>query len=454
MDATLLSRVQMAFTLGFHILFPTLNIGLAVFLALLEGLWLKTGNPAYLQLYRFWSKLFALAFGMGVVTGVVLAFEFGTNFDRFAESVGDVLGPLLTYEVLMAFFLEAGFLPVMLFGWGRVGPRAHFFSTLMVAVGTVLSAFWILSANSWMNTPAGYVMHGAKFIVDDWAAVVFNPSFPYRFAHMLAGAFLTSAFVVAGVSAWHLLRGQQVPLARRGFSIAIAAAAVLAPAQVFIGDLSGHQVQRDQPMKVAAMEAAWHTTRGAPFVLFAIPDMGAEANRDAIEIPDMASLLLKHDPDGKVLGLDQVKPRDRPFVPIVFFSFRLMVLMGVLLVAVAVTGLVLRARGRLYEKRWFLRACVLSMPLGFVAVIAGWVTTETGRQPWAVYHLLRTADAATPLPAGSVALSLTLFVAVYAVLLAVFLYFAYHMVLRGPEEVLPEGVSAPQGAPKRTAWST
>lgn len=454
MDATLLSRVQMAFTLGFHILFPTLNIGLAVFLALLEGLWLKTGNPAYLQLYRFWSKLFALAFGMGVVTGVVLAFEFGTNFDRFAESVGDVLGPLLTYEVLMAFFLEAGFLPVMLFGWGRVGPRAHFFSTLMVAVGTVLSAFWILSANSWMNTPAGYVMHGAKFIVDDWAAVVFNPSFPYRFAHMLAGAFLTSAFVVAGVSAWHLLRGQQVPLARRGFSIAIAAGAVLAPAQVFIGDLSGHQVQRDQPMKVAAMEAAWHTTRRAPFVLFAIPDMGAEANRDAIEIPDMASLLLKHDPDGKVLGLDQVKPRDRPFVPIVFFSFRLMVLMGMLLVAVAVTGLVLRARGRLYEKRWFLRACVLSMPLGFVAVVAGWVTTETGRQPWAVYHLLRTADAATPLPAGSVALSLALFVAVYAALLAVFLYFAYHMVLRGPEETLPDGVSAPQGEPKRTAWST
>lgn len=454
MDATFLSRLQMAFTLGFHILFPTLNIGLAVFLALLEGLWLKTGNEAYIRLYRFWVKLFALAFGMGVVSGVVLAFEFGTNFDRFAEAVGGVLGPLLTYEVLMAFFLEAGFLPVMLFGWGRVGPKVHFFSTLMVAVGTVLSAFWILVANSWMNTPAGYELHHGKFIVDNWAAVVFNPSLPYRLSHMLAATFLTTAFVVAGVSAWHLLRGRQVSLARRGLSIAMGAAAVLAPAQVFIGDLSGHQVQRDQPMKIAAMEAVWHTTRAAPFVLFAIPDMAAATNRDAIEIPYMASILLKHDPDGKVLGLNEVKPSDRPFVPIVFFSFRLMVLAGVLLVAVALTGLVLRIKGQLYEKTWFLRACMLSMPLGFVAVIAGWVTTETGRQPWVVYHLLRTVDAATPLPASSVALSLTLFVAVYALLLAAFLYFAYHMVSKGPEEQLPEDVPVPEAKPGRPVWSS
>jgi cytochrome d ubiquinol oxidase subunit I len=454
MDATFLSRLQMAFTLGFHILFPALNIGLVVFLALLEGMWLKTGNEAYLRLYRFWVRLFALAFGMGVVSGVVLAFEFGTNFDRFAESVGDVLGPLLTYEVLMAFFLEAGFLPLMLFGWGRVSPRVHFVSTLMVAVGTVLSAFWILAANSWMNTPAGYVLQGNKFIVDDWAAVVFNPSFPYRLSHVLVASFLTTAFVVAGVSAWHLLRGQQVQLARRGLSIAVGAAAILAPAQVYIGDLSGHQVQRDQPMKIAAMEAAWHTTRGAPFVLFALPDQSAGVNRYAVEIPRMASILLKHDPDGEVLGLDQAKPGDRPFVPVVFFSFRVMVLMGVLLMVVAVTGVVLRVKGRLFDSPWFLRACVVSMPLGFVAMIAGWVTTETGRQPWAVYHLLRTADAATPLPVASVALSLALFVAVYTLLLVAFLYFAYHMVCTGPEKTLPEGVLVREPEPECVAWST
>lgn len=447
-DATFLSRLQMGFTLGFHIIFPTLNIGLAVFLALLEGLWLKTRDDVYMYLYRFWSKLFALAFGMGVVSGVVLAFEFGTNFDRFAESAGAIMGPLMGYEVLMAFFLEAGFLPVMLFGWGRVGARMHFFSTVMVATGTVLSAFWILAANSWMHTPAGYILRHGTFIVDDWAAVIFNPSFPYRFSHMVMASFLTCTFVIMGVSAWQLRRGRLVTGARRAFSLAVLLAVFLAPAQIIIGDQSGLEVQRDQPMKVAAMEALWHTERGAPFVLFSVPDMQRQTDRYAVEIPRMASILLRHDPDGKVLGLNEVKAQDRPYVPIVFFSFRVMVLIGMWLLAVALIGLILRIRNRLYDAAWFLRLCEYSGPLGFIAVVAGWVTTETGRQPWVVYHLLRTSEAATPLPAGSVAFSLVMFLVAYTVLLATFLYFAHHIVIKGPEQTLPQNLLPPG----RTAW--
>lgn len=447
-DATLLSRFQFAFTLAFHILFPTLTIGLSGFLVILHAAWLRTGAEAYLHLYHFWSKIFALGFGMGVVSGVVLSFEFGTNFSRFSEATGNILGPLLGYEVLMAFFLEASFLPIMLFGWGRVGVGLQFFSTVMVALGTVLSAFWILAANSWMHTPAGFELRDGIFFAADWSKIVFNASFPYRLAHMLTASLLTGAFVVAGVSAWHLLRRHHVSLAQRGFSIAMWSAAVFAPAQIFIGDLHGLQVQRHQPMKVAAMEALWHTTEGAPFVVFAIPDDKTETNRFAITVPKAASLILTHDLNGRVLGLNEVVPADRPNVAIVFFSFRIMLLIGFTFLVIAAIGLWLRFRARLYDRRWFLRLCVGATPLGFIAVIAGWVVTEVGRQPWIVHELMRTADAATPLPVASVVTSLLLFFIAYSVLLLTFLYFSYRIARDGPQ---PPGPEVAREAP-RTVW--
>lgn len=447
-DATTLSRVQFGFTLGFHILFPTFTIGLSGFLVILHGAWLWTGTEAYLRLYRFWLKLFALGFGMGVVSGVVLSFEFGTNFSRFAQATGNILGPLHGYEVLMAFFLEASFLPLMLFGWGRVGPRLQFLATVIVAIGTVLSAFWILVANSWMHTPAGYDYANGIFTVRDWWAVIFNPSMPYRFLHMTMASLLTVAFVIAGVSAWHLRRGVHPELARRALSVAMVSAAVFAPTQIVLGDLHGLQTARDQPMKVAAMEALWTTTAGAPFVLFAWPDAAAETNRYELAIPRAASLILTHDIDGVVPGLNEVAPRDRPNVAWVFFSFRVMLAIGFYLTALAGIGLVLRWRRRLYDSDWFQRLLIGAIPLGFIAVIAGWLVTETGRQPWAVHGLLRTADATTPLAAGTVAGSLALIMLVYAALLAAFLYFVYRLARAGPEHEIPERV---RHVP-RTAW--
>jgi cytochrome d ubiquinol oxidase subunit I len=447
-DAILLSRLQFAFTLGFHILFPTLTLGLAPFLVLLEVLWLRSGNEIYVRLYRFWAKLFGLAFGMGVVSGVVLSFEFGTNFAPFSRATGNVLGPLLAYEVLMAFFLEAGFLPVMLLGWGRVGARLHLFATCMVALGTLLSAFWILAANSWMHTPAGYTLKDGVFAAADWWQVVFNPSFPYRLAHMLTASLLTGAFVVAGVSAWRLLHRGPEDASRRAFSLALGAALVFSAGQIALGDLHGLQVQRDQPMKIAAMEALWQTQPGAPFVVFALPDMDAAANRYALEIPHVTSLLLKHDLHGVVLGLDQVAPEQRPHVPTVFFAFRIMVGISILLFAVSVLGLVLRLRGMLHSRPWFLRLCLACTPLGLVAVVAGWVATEAGRQPWVVQGLMTTTEAATPLAADTVAFSLVLYAMLYAVLLPVFLYFVARLVAQGPEQKLPEQVRAM----RRTAW--
>jgi cytochrome d ubiquinol oxidase subunit I len=348
----------------------------------------------------------------------------------------------------MAFFLEAGFLPVMLFGWERVGARLHLFATCMVALGTFLSAFWILAANSWMHTPAGFALVAGVFQPLDWWRIVFNPSFPYRLAHMLTAALLTGAFVVAGVSAWRLLRRGPEETSRRAFSLAMAAAAVFSPAQIALGDLHGLQAQRDQPMKVAAMEALWQTRPGAPFVVFALPDMASASNRYALEIPHAASLILKHDMDAVVLGLDRVPAAQRPHVPTVFFAFRTMLAVGFLLLAVAMLGLVLRWRGTLYSRPWFLRLCIAGGPLSLVAVIAGWVATETGRQPWVVHGLMTTAEAATPLPTTTVAFSLGLYLLLYATLLPVFLYFFGRLVDQGPERELPE----PVRAMRRTAW--
>jgi cytochrome d ubiquinol oxidase subunit I len=392
-DPVLLARIQFAFTVSFHIVFPAISIGLASYLAVLEGLWLLTGRETYLRVFKYWLKIFALAFGMGVVSGLVMSYQFGTNWSVFSDKTGPILGPLMGYEVLTAFFLEAGFLGVMLFGMNRVGKRLHFFATLMVAFGTFVSAFWILSVNSWMQTPAGYGIneHG-QFVPDDWWAIVFNPSFPYRLVHMVFAAYLSTAFVVGAVGAFHLLRDRGNEAARTMFSMAMWMAAVVAPIQIVAGDMHGLNTLEHQPAKVAAMEGHFETTKGAPLILFGIPDMEAEETRYAIEIPHLGSLILTHSWDGEVKGLKEWPPEDRPNATIVFWSFRIMVGLGLLMAAMGGISLVLRWRRILFEAPWFHRLGVAMGPSGIIAVLAGWITTEVGRQPYTVYGLLRTAE--------------------------------------------------------------
>ncbi|MEN3975212.1 cytochrome ubiquinol oxidase subunit I [Emcibacter sp. SYSU 3D8] len=431
-DTVLLSRLQFAFTIAFHILFPTLTIGLACFLALVEGLWLKTRDPRWRDLYRFWVRIFALSFGMGVVTGIPMSFQFGTNFSAFSLATGNVLGPLLGYEVLTAFFLEASFLGIMLFGWKRVGPILHYTATLMVAFGTTLSAFWILSANSWMQTPQGHIL-GADgiFYVASWWDVIFNPSFPYRLAHMVLATLLTMSFVVAAVSAWQMLHDRHADTARKALKLAITAAAILAPLQLFVGDQHGLNTLEHQPVKVAAMEGNWDTGPRTPLLLFALPDEVAETNHLEIGIPDGASLILRHDADGVVPGLKDVSAADRPPVAIVFFAFRIMVGIGLLMIGMAWLGVLLRKR--LPAVRPYLWGMVAMGPVGFVATLAGWTVTEVGRQPWTVYGLVRTADSVSPqLQAPEVLTSLMLFAIVYHMVLAAFLYFAARIARQGP----------------------
>lgn len=436
MDAALLSRIQFGFTIGFHILFPTLTIGLAWFLVAFEARWAAGKRPQYLVLYKFWVKIFALTFGMGVVSGLVLSYEIGTNFSRFSQIAGPVMGPLLSVEVLTAFFVEAGFLGVMLFGWDKVGPRLHFIATLLVAIGTTNSAFWILSANSWMQTPQGAAMIDGRLAPQDWAAIIFNPSFPFRLAHMLLASFITSALVVAGICAALVMRYHEAddPLSwsKRGLRIAIVAIAVCAPLQIVVGDFHGLNVREHQPMKLAAIEAVWRTEQDVPLTLFAIPDQDAQANRYAITVPNLGSLILTHSLHGEIRGLNEV-PRDQqpPVLP-VFFGFRLMVGLGLLFVGLGMTGLLLMWRSRLEQSRRYLQLLVLCTPLGFLATISGWIVAETGRQPWVVYGLLRTIDAVSPIPASSVAGSLVVFVLVYGVLLGSYVYFVIRLVQKGP----------------------
>lgn len=456
-DALLLSRAQFAFTIAFHILFPSLTIGLAWFLVGAEAAWLWTRQDAWFRLCRFWSKVFALAFGVGVVTGVVMSFQFGTNWSGLAQVAGEVLGPLLGYEVLTAFFLEAGFLGIMLFGWYRVPRGLHFAATLLVAVGTVISAFWILAANSWMHTPAGHTVEGGLIHVADWAKVIFNPSFPYRFSHMLTAAFLASMFAVAGVSAWQLLHRLHRPFARRALSLALGGAAVLAPLQVVLGDRHGLNTLEHQPIKIAAMEGLWHTRSHAPLLLFAWPDEDGETNRWEVAVPGLASLILGHDMAAEIKGLTEVPPEDRPPVAVVFWAFRIMVGAGLAMVVVALLSLWLRRGERLYHAEWFLWTVVAAGPLGFVAILAGWTVTEVGRQPWLVHGLLRTADMVSPnLTAAALWSSFLPFVLLYNLLLGAFLYYLAKVVREGPDcaEPLP-GHARPAPAPvtgTRTAW--
>lgn len=439
MDALILSRIQFALTTMFHILFPVLTIGLALYLVLVEILWLMTKQEIYYRMYRFWVKIFAINFGVGVVTGIVLEFEFGTNFSNFSQAVSNVFSPLLAFEVLTAFFLEAGFLGIMIFGWEKVHRGIHFLATCLVSSGAILSAFWILAANSWMQTPAGYQVIDGRFMVTDFYDAIFNPSLAARMSHMTMASFETSAFVVAGVSAYYLLKNRDIALFRRSLAISLIMAAFFAPLQVYFGDFSGREVFRNQPTKLAAMESHWETNTagGAPFSVVAVPDMDKEKNLFAIDIPDGLSLLVTHTFQGKVLGLKEFPKRDRPNVFILFWSFRLMVAIGFILLLVMIWAAVLWRQGRLYENRSFLKTLLALHPLGFIATEAGWITNEVGRQPWLVYQLVRTSEGVSPIPPGNVVWSLSLFIIIFLVIGTSYLYYIFKTLRTGPDLVSP-----------------
>jgi cytochrome d ubiquinol oxidase subunit I len=437
LDPTLLARIQFAFTISFHILFPAFTIGLASWLAVLEWRWLKTGEQVYADVYRMWVKIFAVTFGMGVVSGVVMPFQFGTNWSRFVDAGANVLGPLLGYEVLTAFFLEASFLGVMLFGWNRVSPKMHFASTVIVAVGTLISAFWILSANSWMQTPQGFRVgpDGLLYPVN-WLQVIFNPSFPFRFVHMITAAYLTTAFTVAGIGAYYLWQQRHMQHARVMFGMAMIMAIFVAPLQLLFGDLHGLNTFKHQPAKVAAMEGLWETQRGAPLVLFGWPDQEEETTKYAIEIPKISSLILTHDPDGEVKGLKEWSKEDRPPAAWVFWTFRIMVGVGMLMIATGVIAIILYFKKRLFDTRWFQYWCMGLTPAGFIAVLAGWFVTEVGRQPWIVQDLMRTADATSPVIGTSIAISLTAFIIVYVFVFGAGSYYILKLIGKGPEDAV------------------
>jgi cytochrome bd ubiquinol oxidase subunit I len=438
-DPVLLARLQFAFTIAFHIIFPSFTIGLSAYIATLEIMWGVTGADHYRRLSRFWTRIFAVSFGMGVVSGIVLSYQLGTNWSRFSAVAGNIIGPLTGYEVLTAFFLEATFLGILLFGAGRVPRALHVFSAIAVAVGTAMSAFWILAANSWMHTPTGHEMRDGIAYPVSWIAIIFNPSFVYRFAHMLNAAFLTTAFVVIAVGARHLLADRHLDEARTMLRMGIGLAAVLAPLQLFLGDQHGLNTLKHQPIKIAAMEAHWDGSKPGDFHIFAWPDEKRERNRFAISIPRGASLVLRHDPNGLFPGLTSVPPQDRPPVVTVFFSFRIMLAVGFFMIAAALYGAWLLWRGTLFETRWFLLVMAQTWWIGFVAVIAGWVVTESGRQPWIVHGILRTADAISPVSAASVATTLALFVLVYGAVFSLGIYYMNRLITRGPEAGEAEG---------------
>lgn len=430
-DPLLLARVQFAFTITFHIIFPSFTIGLSAYIATLLILRLRTGNERYARLAQFWTKIFAVSFALGVVSGLVLSYQFGTNWSRFSVVVGNVIGPLIGYEVLTAFFLEASFLGILLFGGGRVSPAVHALSAVMVAVGTAISGFWILSANSWMQTPAGHVMIDGVAHPQDWLAIVFNPSFPYRFAHMMTAAYLTTAFVVLAVGARWVLADRHYDEARIMVHMAVGMIVVLAPLQIFIGDQHGLNTLKHQPAKIAAMEGHWDGSKPGDFHIFAWPDEKTESNRFAISIPRASSLILTHDPNGLFPGLKDFPPQDRPPVPNVFFAFRIMLAIGFSMLGIAFAGALLWWRGRLFTTGWFLKTVSYTWWFGFVAIIAGWIVTESGRQPWIATGILRTADATSPVPGGSIATTLALFVVVYGIVFSMGIYFINRLLANG-----------------------
>ncbi len=417
-DAFHLARAQFGFTVAFHIIFPAFSIGLASYLMVLEGLWLRTGKPVYLDLFRYWVKIFSLGFAMGVVSGLVMSYQFGTNWSQYADKAGPVIGPVMAYEVLTAFFLEAGFLGVMLFGMERVGRKLHFLATSMVAGGTLLSGFWILSVNSWMQTPAGFAVGAdGRMYPTDFLKVIFNPSVFVRVPHMILASYLTVAFIVGGVGAWHLLHGRATPAVRKMFSMAMWLAVVVAPLQIAMGDLHGLNTLEHQPMKIAAMEGDWAPSGkdGAPLILFGLPNMKTQTTDYKIEIPHASSLILTHSWNGRVPGLLEVPPADRPYAPAIFWTFRAMVGIGFAMFGLGALSLFARWRGTLFTNTWLHRAALLMSPAGIVAILCGWVTTEVGRQPYTVYGQLRTIDSLSPIALSGVATSLAVFAVVYFV---------------------------------------
>jgi cytochrome d ubiquinol oxidase subunit I len=441
-DPVLLARWQFAFTVSFHIVFPAFTIGLASYLAVLEALWLATGRSTFLSLFNYWKKIFAVTFAMGVVSGLVMSYQFGTNWSVFSDKAGSVIGPLMGYEVLTAFFLEAGFLGVMLFGLNKVGRGLHFVATLMVAIGTFISAFWILSANSWMQTPAGYAVNATgQFVPADWWSIIFNPSFPYRLIHMVIAAYLTTALVVGAVGAWHLLGDKLNQHARVMFSMAMWMLALVAPVQILAGDQHGLNTLEHQPAKIAAMEGHFETRAGAPLILFGWPDMAAERTLYEIAIPQLGSLILTHDWNGMVRGLKDWPKEDRPNALILFWSFRIMVAIGFLMLGLGLWSLWGRLRGTLYDMKALHVAAMLMGPMGFIAVLAGWVTTEAGRQPYTIYGLLRTAESAAPVDAEAVAASLLAFIIVYFAIFGAGVFYLLRLMSNPPHEGEPDSPS-------------
>ncbi|QOR38729.1 cytochrome ubiquinol oxidase subunit I [Billgrantia diversa] len=444
LDPVLLSRLQFAFVVSFHAIFPVFTIGLASYIAVLHGLFYKTQNPAWDRLALLWTKVFAVAFGMGVVSGIVMSFQFGTNWSNFSQASANFIGPLLSYEVVTAFFLEAAFLGVLLFGRGRVAQGVHLFAAIMVALGTFISTFWILAANSWMHTPAGVELVEGTFRVTSWTEAIFNPSFPFRLAHMAVASFITGGFVVAGVSAWYLLIGRDVEANRKALSMCLWMLLVLTPTQALVGDFHGLNTFEHQPVKLSAMEGHWETRRAAPFLLFAVPDQEAQENRFEISIPYAASLILTHDPNGVVPGVNEAPREEQPPVAIVFWSFRVMVGLGLLMIAVSLLGLYLRRGGRVYRSRPYLQTLRLMSVTPFAAVLAGWITTESGRAPWLVYGMMTHAEGVTPSLTGGMALFTLLgYMAVYGVVFYAGTYYLtrvirYGMLEKGEEEMIDD----------------
>ncbi|MEK7456333.1 MAG: cytochrome ubiquinol oxidase subunit I [Pseudomonadota bacterium] len=452
-EAVLLARIQFAFTVSFHFIFPAFSIGLASFLMVLEGLWLKTGRGVYANLYRYWLKIFAVAFGMGVVSGIVMSYQFGTNWSVFSDKAGPIIGPLMAYEVLTAFFLEAGFLGVMLFGINKVGPRLHFFATAMVALGTFISATWIISTNSWMHTPAGFAINArGQFVpAGSWIPIIFNPSFPYRLAHVVIAAYLTTSLVVGATGAWHLLRNSANIGARTMFSMAMAMVAVATPLQIFAGDAHGLNTLEHQPAKVLAMEGHFNAhPDGAPLILLGIPNQREGRIDYALELPGLSSLILKHDLDAPLGGLSDYPREDWPSVPILFWSFRIMIALGMAMLALGALSLLARLRGKLYEWPWLHRLALVMGPSGFVAVIAGWITTEVGRQPYVVYNFMRTSDAHSPLETAAVATSLLTFIGVYFIVFGAGTYYLLGLMAKPPQS----HESTPDASPQRAGGIT
>jgi cytochrome d ubiquinol oxidase subunit I len=445
LDAVMLARIQFAFTVAFHIIFPTFTIGLSAWIATLLVVWRRTGNDRYRQLARFWTRIFAVSFAMGVVSGIVLSYQFGTNWSRFSLVVGNVVGPLIGYEVLTAFFLEATFLGILLFGWNRVPPGLQVLSAVLVAIGTLGSAFWILSANSWMQWPAGHEVRDGIAYPVDWLAAVFNPTFPLRLAHMVIAAYLTTAFVVIATGARYLVAGRDHEHAGIMLRMGLGMAIVLAPLQAFVGDQHGLQSAEVQPAKIAAVEAHWDGSKPAPLVLFAVPDETTETNLYEISIPYGASWFITHEAEGLFKGLKDFPPEDRPPLWGPFYGFRLMVGIGLVMIGMAFWGGALWWRGRLEDSRLYLQLARLTWPLGFIAVLAGWTVTEVGRQPWLATGILRTADAASPVSAEAVAATLVLFVLVYGVVFTAGIVYINRLIRKGPTPHEP----APEGLPNR-----